>query len=95
LIEKLHKERPNLPKVKIPVSPKECLKSNFGVIKVTQYLTLNDILAKIKPIASEEPKQMELIDIGVNYEQNFLYYNEKPERIKVFTKSIIRCYFVQ
>jgi hypothetical protein len=43
LIEKLHKERPNLPKVNIPVSPKKGLKGNFGVIKVTEYLTLNDI----------------------------------------------------
>jgi hypothetical protein len=54
------------------------LKGNYGVIKVTQYLTLNDILAKIKPKASEGPKQMKLIDIGVNYGQNFLYYNERP-----------------
>jgi hypothetical protein len=52
LIEKLHKERPNLPKVKILVPPKESLKDNYKVIKVTQYLTHNDILTKIKPIAS-------------------------------------------
>jgi hypothetical protein len=83
LIEKLHKERPNLPKVKIPVPPKESLKGNYGVIKVTEYLTLNDILAKIKPIASEEPKQMELIDIGQNYGQNFgfIHYRTKIPKI--------------
>jgi hypothetical protein len=84
LIEKLHKERPNLPKVKIPVPPKESLKGNYGVIKVTQHLTHKDILAKIKPIASEEPKQMELIDIGLNYGQNFgfIVYRTKIPKIK-------------
>ncbi len=75
MIEKLHKERPNLPKVKIPVPPKESLKGNYGVIKVTEYLTLNDILAKIKPIDSEEPKQMELIDIGLKLCTEFWFYS--------------------
>ncbi len=84
MIEKLHIERPNLPKVKILVPPKENLKANYGVVKVTEYLTLNDILNKIKPIASEHPKQMELIDIGTNYGQNwgFILYRTKVPKIK-------------
>ncbi len=80
----MHKERPNLPKVKIPVPPKENMKGNYGVVKVTEYLTLNDILNKIKPITSEQPKQMELIDIGANYGQNwgFILYRTKVSKIK-------------
>jgi hypothetical protein len=35
------------------------------------YLSLEDLLIKIKPIESTEPKHMELLDIGPNYGQNF------------------------
>jgi hypothetical protein len=60
-----------LPKVKIPEPPKESPKGQYGVINVTQYLALNDLLSKVKPIVSDQPKKMENLDIGPNYGQNF------------------------
>jgi len=80
----LHKERPHLPKVKIPEPPKENPKANYGVINVTEYLTLNDLLTQIKPISSDSPKNMEAIDIGPNYGQNwgFILYRTQISKIK-------------
>lgn len=84
MIEKLHKERPELPKVKVHDQPKESLKANYGVVNVTHYLTLYDLLSHIKPINSDHPKQMEMIDIETNYGQNFgfILYRTKIPKIK-------------
>jgi hypothetical protein len=84
LIEKLHKERPNLPKVKTPTPPKENPKARYGVIKVTEYLNFDDLLNKTKPIVSDHPKHMESLDIGPNYGQNFGFtlYRTKVPKIK-------------
>jgi hypothetical protein len=73
LIEKLPKERPNLPKVNLPTPPKENQKANYGVINVTEYLNFDDLLSKIKPISSVQPKNTESLNIGPNCEQNFCF----------------------
>jgi len=80
----LHNERPHLPKVKVFEPPKDQPKANYGVVNVTQYLTLDDLLSKVKPIASDHPKQMETLDIGPNYGQNwgFIHYRTKIPKIK-------------
>ncbi len=84
MIEKLHNERPNLPKAKTPTPPKEDPKAHYGVIKVTKYLNFDVLLSKIIPIASDHPKHMESLDIGPNYGQNFGFtlYRTKVPKIK-------------
>ncbi len=70
MFEKFNKER-NAPKILIPKPPDVSQIANYGVVKVNDYLSLNDLLDKIKPISSEKPLHMELLDIGPNYGQNF------------------------
>jgi hypothetical protein len=91
VIEKLAKER-NFPKLKIPEPPKENLKASYGTIKVLEYLTLNELLKLIKPIASDLPKHMEMIDIKPNYGQNFgftVYRTEVQKFSKITFEEVI------
>ncbi len=91
VIEKLAKER-YFPKLKIPELSKENLKASFGTIKVLEYLTLNELLKLIKPIASDSPKHMEMIDIKPNYGQNFgftVYRTEVQKFSKISFEEVI------
>ena len=47
------------------------LTAGYGLIKIVDHLSLEDLLDKITPIESQEPKYMELLDIGHNFGQNF------------------------
>jgi len=86
VIEKLIEEK-SLPKLKIPEPPKVSEKASYGTIKVLEYLTLNDLLKLIKPIASDSPKHMETIDIKPNYGQNFgfIIYRTKVSKFSKMT----------
>ncbi|CAG2166179.1 unnamed protein product, partial [Oppiella nova] len=70
LIEKFTKER-GLPQLSIPKPPVVSLTTGYGKLKVKDYLSLEDVLIKIKPIVTEKPQHMELLNIGSNYGQNF------------------------
>ncbi len=83
LFEKFHKER-NTPQIAIPKPPEVEKAKHYGVVKVHDYLSLEDLLNKIKPITSEKPKYMELLDIGPNYGQHFgfILYRTSINKIK-------------
>ena len=97
--EKLHKERPQLPKIKIPEPPKESLKAHYGVINVTQYISLSDVLTKTKSVSVNNSVSMEMINIGSDYGQNFgfiLYRTKIPKIKELILKSILnlmKCLF--
>ena len=61
LVIKLTEER-HLPKVQIPDPPKVEAAEAYGVIKVKDYLSFDDLLALIKPIVDTTAKQMEFYD---------------------------------
>ncbi len=83
MFEKFHKER-NTPYVAIPKPPEVEHIAYYGVVKVHDFLSLDDLLNKIKPITSEKPKHMELLDIGSNYGQHFgfILYRTSINKIK-------------
>ncbi len=98
LFEKYTKER-NAPQILIPKPPEVSQTANYGVVKVNDYLSLNDLLDKIKPISSEKPKHMELLDIGPNYGQHFgfiLYRTSinKFKNLKLSGNLLMRKMFV-
>ncbi|CAG2183185.1 unnamed protein product, partial [Oppiella nova] len=70
LIEKFTKER-GLPQLLIPKPPAVSLTIGYGKLKVKDFLSLEDVLTKIKPIVTEKPQHMESLNIGSNYGQNF------------------------
>ena len=74
MIEKLSKER-HFPKIHIPNQPVVESAAHYGVIKVKDYLSIDDLVSKITPHESKEPKTMELLNIGHNYGQNFGFIN--------------------
>jgi len=47
------------------------LAANYGLVKVNEFLSYNDLLSYIKPVKSDKPKAVEMLDIGPNYGQNF------------------------
>ncbi len=77
LFEKFHKER-KTPTIAIPKPPEVEQAAHYGVVKVHDYLSLEDLLNKIKP------KHMELLDIGPNYGQHFgfILYRTPINKIK-------------
>jgi len=94
LYEKFHKER-NSPKILVPKPPEVEHTANYGVVKVHDYLSLNDLLNKIKPIVSEKPKHMELLDIGPNYGQHFGFILYRTSINKVKHLKIMGNYFLK
>ncbi|CAG2175649.1 unnamed protein product, partial [Oppiella nova] len=70
LIEKFNKERAQ-PKLLIPKPPTYVAPVSYGKLKVKDYLSLEDVLTKIKPIVTEKPQHMELLNIGTYYGQNY------------------------
>jgi len=58
--------------------------AHYGAVKILDYLSLEDILNKMKPITSEKPMHMELLNIGTNYGQHFGYtlYRTTADKFK-------------
>ena len=69
MFEKFQKQ--NGPNIPIPKPPEVEQAAHYGVVKIIDYLPLETLLSKIKPITSEKPQHMELINIGTNYGQHF------------------------
>ena len=66
--------------MKKPSPPKLESKANYGLVNITQCLSFEDLLAKINPISSAKPLQMELINLnGKNYGQNFGFINYRAK----------------
>ncbi|CAG2121282.1 unnamed protein product, partial [Medioppia subpectinata] len=63
LIEKFNKER-SQPKLLISKPPELIKPKAYGKVKVVDYLSLEDVLSKIKPIVTEKPTHMELLNLG-------------------------------
>ncbi len=57
--------------MRIPEPPKVEIAANYGVVKVTDYLSYNDLLTHIKSYKSEKPISPLMLNIGPNYGQNF------------------------
>jgi len=83
LFAKFTKERGG-PNIHIPNPPEVSHTANYGVVKVNDYLSLEDILNNIKPITTEKPTHMELLDIGSNYGQHFgfILYRTTTDKFK-------------
>ena len=85
MITRLTKER-HLPKTHIPEPPKIETTANYGVIKIVDHLSLEDLLSKLTPIESPKPKHME--DIGQNF--GFILYRmwaQKFKQIKIMGQT--------
>ncbi|CAG2169749.1 unnamed protein product [Oppiella nova] len=70
LIEKFTKER-GLPQLLIPKPPVLSLTTGYGKLKVKDYLSLEDVLTQLKPIVTEKPQHMELLNITQNSGQSY------------------------
>jgi hypothetical protein len=70
IFEKFAKER-NLPKLRIPETPKPEMAASYGVVKITDQLSYSDLFTLVKSYKYENPIHPELLDIGPNYGQNF------------------------
>ncbi len=84
---KFIKER-NLPKIKTPAPPKEIQAVRYRNINITEYLSLNQVLSKIKPFKSENSIFMEILDIGQN--SGFIVYRNqipKAKQLKITSKK--------
>src|SRR5882724_658004 len=83
LFAKLTNER-GLPKIKLPNPPQVEKAAVYGKLKIKDYISFEDILSQIKPIVSNEPKHMELLNIGSNYGQNwgFITYRVETNKFK-------------
>jgi hypothetical protein len=84
--------------LRIPSPPKAETAAHYGVVKVTDYLSYNDLLTHIKSYKSEDPIHPELLNIGPNYGQNFGFtiYRTTIPKSKNFKgiKSIFSILFV-
>ena len=70
MIEKFTKER-GLPQLLIPKPPVVSLTTGYGKLKVKDYLSLEDVLTQMKPIVTEKPQHMELLNITQNSGQSY------------------------
>ena len=83
LVQKFTKER-GLPQLLVPKPPTPPQAMAYGVIKVKDYLSFDDILTQIKPITTEKPQPMELLNLGPNYGQNFGFINYRLTNLQKF-----------
>ena len=84
MVEKFTKER-GLPQLLVPKPPTYVAPVSYGKIMVRDYLSLEDVLTQMKPIVTEKPQHMELLNIGSNYGQNYgfiLYRLAKLQKFK-------------
>ncbi len=97
IFEKFANER-NLPKLRIPNPPKLETTASYGVVKVTDQLSYNDLLTHVKSYKSVNPIHPEFLDIGPDYGQNFGFtaYRTTIPKSKNFKgmKSIFSILFV-
>jgi len=80
LIVKLVADR-KLPKYNIPDPPKVEAAEGYGTIKITDYLTFDDLLSKITPKEDTTAKHMELYDQGFGY----ILYRISHQKFKQLT----------
>lgn len=57
--------------VQLPDPPKNSVKGNYGLVSMDKYQTLEDMIIPIKPVLSDLPVPMEMLDIHDGYGQNF------------------------
>ncbi|CAG2175721.1 unnamed protein product, partial [Oppiella nova] len=70
LIDKFNKER-SQPDIYIPKPPEYVPPVSYGKLKVKDYLSLEDVLTQMKPIVTEKPQHMELLNITQNSGQSY------------------------
>ncbi|CAG2121519.1 unnamed protein product, partial [Medioppia subpectinata] len=83
LVEKFVKER-GLPQLLIPKPPEYLKPKAYGKVKVVDYLSLEDVLSKIKPIVTQKPTHMELLNLGDNHGQHFGFINYRLANLQKF-----------
>ncbi|XP_054162502.1 beta-galactosidase-1-like protein 2 [Oppia nitens] len=84
LITKFIKER-GLPQLKTPQPPTPALTVGYGKLKIKDHLTLDQVLAKVKPvIVTDRPQHMEMLTVGKNYGQMFGFINYRLTNLKKF-----------
>lgn len=88
MIDKLKKERGE-PNVKLPPIPTVATPAAYGSVKVSGYLLYSEILNKVKAIASDHPKPMELLNVGSNYGQHFGFILYRAN-VTEFSKLVIK-----
>ncbi|CAG2178924.1 unnamed protein product, partial [Oppiella nova] len=81
---KFTKER-GLPQLLVPKPPTYVTPVSYGKLKVKDYLSLEDVLTQMKPIVTEKPQHMELLNITKNTGQHYgfiLYRLNKLNKFK-------------
>ncbi|CAG2177971.1 unnamed protein product, partial [Oppiella nova] len=84
LIVKFTKER-GLPQLLVPKPPTYVTPVSYGKLKVKDYLSLEDVLRQMKPIVTEKPQHMELLNITNKTGQHYgfiLYRLNKLNKFK-------------
>jgi hypothetical protein len=56
----------------------------YGVIKVKDYLPFDDVLSAVKPIVTDKPTAMELLNLGPNYGQHYGFINYRLNGLQKF-----------
>ena len=70
MIDKFNKER-SQPDIYIPKPPEYIPPVSYGKLKVKDYLSLEDVLTQMKPMVTEKPQHMELLNITQNSGQSY------------------------
>ncbi|XP_054162204.1 beta-galactosidase-1-like protein 3 [Oppia nitens] len=90
LIQKFNDER-KLPKLRTQLPPPINKAANYGVINITEKLSLSQVLKYIKPFQSKTVVSMENINLGPNFGQNYgftLYRTVIPiSKVITFSKG--------
>ena len=70
MIEQLMKDG-KIPATHWPSTPQETNKAKYKTLNIIHQLPLEAILRHVKPIRSDNPMPMEMLDIGENFGQQF------------------------
>ncbi|XP_054166390.1 beta-galactosidase-1-like protein 2 [Oppia nitens] len=83
LITKFTKER-GYPQLTIPDPPKPQLTTSYGKVIIKDYLSLDNLLSKVKSITTSKPQHMELLNLGENYGQSYGFINYRLTGLQKF-----------
>ncbi|XP_054166384.1 beta-galactosidase-1-like protein 2 [Oppia nitens] len=83
LTTKFTKER-GYPQLRIPEPPKPELTTSYGKVIIKDYLSLDNLLSKVKSITTSKPQYMELLNLGANYGQSYGFINYRLTGLQKF-----------
>ncbi|CAG2102510.1 unnamed protein product [Medioppia subpectinata] len=83
LIEQFITER-GLPKLAAPAVPAPPKSHAYGRVDVKDYIPFDQLLSQLKPIITDKPQHMELLDLGNSYGQHYGFINYRLANLTKF-----------